>query len=420
MLSSRSSSQRKQMYYSSWSNRFGSLATSLLISLFSLSIASCGGKSAESATNGQPTSDDDLSSDSIAKPYLVSDLVTLSYTSSVPDHLTLSGRSPTFHEGKTKLKLTEKVQNGWAVRELSVVIFDQIEIEDVYYCKAKSQNIIETNLDEPVCFIEYANDSYVGRDQTWYSGYSECLIYVSNAVLGDDSLYKDFDIEVHCTRMRNAGLNESGLPIMDMDLVISDLDLHGRIYAAESTGIEYSETNTEGMRLPLSISGGDGVVDSNIEFQSDLGGFYSEGGEYIAEFESVDNERAFEVSIFLNSPYEIQNEFECVLIESVLSVPNSLDIDKCLVVFTKYVSDLDDSEELRWVSDQAENCIFKISRAELNREGNKAFNLSGSLDCQNMISTGKSNPNDVTPSNLSIKGNIEPLVIVEGSVDTSK
>lgn len=341
------------------------------------------------------------------KPFLHGDLAFTTNHDAVQSTMAFSGVTPVLSLGKTSFLLWTKVRNGWANRYIRVTIKDADGIDGTYQCKQAVDSIATPVLSERDCFVHFENDSYVGLSEQWAVGEASCEIAVTNARLGTGHIYEDFDIQVSCQDMVNRFTRQDLFAVPAGADIESLLSIQGRIYSSEKSRESSGDAEFQTLTAVLSTVGGDGLMDSDITFESIGAGFSNTGGGYFSSWNTSD--RQYSLSIYLNAAYNVKDTFNCVTKERLgLKPALYLEDGECLISIEKK----SDSNIYNWSWDSVTGmgCTLQFIDARLTSDSYPLYDVVANINCPNMVSRavsfGLRYPGGVKPENLYLNGQI--------------
>lgn len=352
------------------------------------------------------------SDESSFKPFLRTNLNFSSNHHSIVSNTELFGISPLLTQGSTIIFLYSQVENGWAIRFFDIEIKDSDGVNGQYNCVPAIENHEYPDLQEGECFIRFDNDSYVGYSESWAVGESSCTINVTNAVLGAGGVYEDFAMDINCTEMINAFDSDGVLPAPDGSDLESTLTISGEVFSSENSGQQSPPASLQNTTLSLSSSGGDGIIDTDINLDSTIGFSYVPG-IFFGYFQ--DESGTYSVNIYINAPYDINGTFECVNPPTHLGTSVALFVDdrECLITIEK--TNPDWFSDWVWDSRDGGDCTVTITNVRFEGTAYPLYDFQASVNCPNMVSRSITYdftyPSDVKPSNVTLQGNINFEVI---------
>lgn len=341
------------------------------------------------------------------KYFVKSDLQFVTQHSSVSQDIQLHGVIPTLSLGKTSLSLFKTIDNGWANHWLAIDVFDSDGLDGTYQCKAADSTFTTPELSERECFIRFDHDNYVGYSESWVVSDDTCTIEVEKAELGVGSIYEDVVLDIDCNEMINAHTLQDTLPAPAGSDLISTLTISGKVYATSDSGKPTPDAVLQNNTASLSISGGDGIISSDLQLE-DIGGISPVPGIFFGFFEDESSEHR--LTLYINAPYDVNGTFDCVDPPTHPGTSPALFVDdrECLITIEKDHPDYYGN----WVWDSRDGggCTVTVNNARFESNSYPLYEFQATINCPNMVSQAITYdyryPNDEKPANLNIQGTI--------------
>lgn len=342
------------------------------------------------------------------KYFMATDLTFTTEHESVSQNIDLSGVAPALSLGTTQITLLKQIDNGWAFHAMFVQIKDSDGVDGSYQCKAADNFIQRPDLDERECFIRFNHDSYAGNVESWVVSPASCVINVERAILGSSGIYDDLILDVDCSDMIIAHTLQDLLPVPAGTDLESTLSIRGKIFATSESGSTSPAAELQKTTASLSISGGDGIVDSDVQMEA-VGNVSYVPGVFTGKFK--DSSGDHELSLYLNAPYNINDTFDCVDPPSAPGTSPAVYLKEgeCLLSVSRKNPDY--FNDWAWDSREGGNCKVSVTNARLLSTSYPLYDFQAIIDCPNMasqaITYGYRYPGAVVPAALNIQGSFD-------------
>lgn len=371
----------------------------ILLVLLLISLIAC--------TGGDSNNDSKLSISS--QKFLLSGNIDISSMhNKVPKTIYMEGIAPTKNNNnEITIFLHRPVKNGWAARYLMITIKDSNVIDGSYSCISANDTYKTPPLNNQDCFIRYENDNYIGLSETWAStNDSHCKINVINAQLEQNStkIYKEININLNCENMENVWQFEQLSPLPTNADINSKISIKGNITSIKNSKLPSVKAISHGTNSSLSVSGGNGIIPSNISMSSLASGpLFAKSHQIIY---MSDGSKTYELTIHLNAAYDLKGKYNCTNPPIYLGLPIRIKNSECLLIIKK--NDKSNIYDYVWDSKSGEGCFIEVTNAENNTIHAPWYNFKATVDCPSMVSRANSYGLNYPfkPDNIKIKGSI--------------